>query len=164
MHPVRIRQQSARDQRAAGVVLPYFVPDTEEAMAAPINFNLTLAIFTPEGLDRLVLWCRKNAKVRFPNPNDVRRSLDYPATDRERFNVLRHVGLNRTPVNITTPNAYHGSYENLMTRIQAKGVDVEARQRQLREHVCALIIANYPHLRVEAEQYLFNHYEKENPP
>lgn len=158
---MRLRQQSARDQRAAGVVLPYFVPDTEEAMVAPINFNLSLAIFTPEGLDRLVLWCRKNAAVRFPSPNDVRRSLDYPATDRERFNVLRHVGLNRTPVNITTPNAYHGSYENLMRRIECKGVDVEARQRQFREHVCALIVAHYPNLRIEAETYLFNHYHKE---
>lgn len=162
---MRLRQQSARDQRAAGVVLPYFVPDTEEAMAAPVNWNITLAIFTPEGLDRLVLWCRKNAAVRFPSPNDVRRSLDYPATDRERFNVLRHVGLNRTPVNITTPNAYHGSYENLMKRIECKGVDVEARQRQLREHVCALIVANYPNLRIEAETYLFNHYHhKEQQP
>lgn len=148
---VPTKQRTAREQMAAGVILPYFVDDLD----AVVNYNLTLAVLSPANLDKLVLLCRKEAAKKHSNPLDNRRTLDYPVTDRERHAFLRHCGLNRTPGNMHTLSGYTGGYDNIIHRINKKGVDCENRVALFKEHVCALISATYPNLALESKYYLW---------
>jgi len=148
------KQRTAREQVAAGVMIPYFHPVGWEDRV--INYNLTLVVLSPENLDKLVLLCRKYAAKVCSNPLDNRHTLDYPVTDRERHGFLRHCGLNRTLGNMHTMSGYLGSYDSIIHRINKKGVDVEQRVLQFKAHVCALISATYPKLALESEYYLWS--------
>ena len=145
------RQRSAREQAAKGVCLPFWVHDLD----APVNFHLTLLMLLPEELDKLVIFARKEAARVNPNPLDNRENLDYSPSNKEKHAVIRHTCLNRTPVNSNMLGGYMHSYDNLMHRIEKKGIDVEARQMQLRRHVCALIDTYYPELKLESAEYLW---------
>jgi hypothetical protein len=145
------KQRSAREQQAAGVSLPYFVDDLDGL----VNYNLTLAVLSPENLDKLVLLCRKYAAKVCSNPLDNRHTLDYQVTDRERHGFLRHCGLNRTPGNMHTMSGYLGGYDSIIHRINKKGVDVEQRVLQFKKHVALLIAATYPNLALESEYLIW---------
>jgi hypothetical protein len=149
-----MRQQPAHVQQAAGVIIPYFVHD----MAKPVTYHLTLAVLKPEGLDRLVRLCRRHAAEHFPNEHDNRETLDYPITDRERHAFLRHCAINRSTGNANTVSGYMNGYDNLISKINRKGIDVDNRVRQFKEHVCALITATYPNLALESSYYLWRTY------
>ena len=45
MTHIPVRQRSAREQQEAGVLMPYFLPDTEKAMSGPLNYHLTMVKF-----------------------------------------------------------------------------------------------------------------------
>ena len=143
----RLKQQSARQQEAAGVSLPYWVTNLD----GPINYHMKLMLLTPEELDRLVIYCRKHAAKVNPSPTDNRTNLDYPPTNRERCDVLRHICLNRTERNSGTLAGYASGYDAMLHRIACKGVDVEARQLELKRHIMLLIAEHYPYLKDEVE-------------
>lgn len=146
------KQLPAREQLAKGVCLPYFVSDLD----GPVNYHITLVVLTPAALDDLVIFSRKRAADHYPNPNDNRNGrLDYIPTDRERVDVIRHTLLNRTPMNSHILAGYPCSFDNLLFRIEKKGVDVDARQMELRRYVTRLISEHYPHLALECEHHLF---------
>lgn len=148
------RQLPAREQAAKGVILPYWVED----MDALVTYHLTLVLLEPEELDKLVIFCRKQAAEFRPNPLDNRGdNLDYTPSNKERHSVVRHCLLNRTPGNSNMLGGYMHSYDNLMHRIEKKGIDVEARQMQLRRHICALIDTYYPELKLESAEYLWRY-------
>ncbi len=149
------KQRTAREQQALGVILPYFVHDLD----APVNWNLTLAVLSPANLDKLVMVCRKYAAKIHANPLDNRRTLDYEVKDRERHSCLRHTCLNRTPGNMHTLSGYAGGYDNIIYRINKKGIDVENRVEMFKRHVCALISEVYPSLKMESEYYLWRAYQ-----
>ena len=148
------KQRTAREQVAAGVMIPYFHPVGWEDRV--INYNLQLALLSREGLEKLAIYCRKKAADVVPNPLDNRTNLDYPPTDRELVNVLRHSGLNRTEKNAHAMNGYSGSYDAIMYRIKKKGVDVENRQMNFKAAVLRLIAATYPYLALECEEQIFH--------
>jgi hypothetical protein len=149
---IPLKQRSAREQEAAGVRLPYFVADLDK----PVTYHLKLLLLTPEELDKLVLYARKEARRLNPNPHDNRGdNMEYPPTNRERVDCLRHLCLNRTPGNMNTLAGYSGSFDNLMSRIERKGIDVANRQLELRRQVLALIAQHYPALTKECEYQLF---------
>lgn len=143
----RLKQRPAAEQLAAGVSLPYWHDDRE--LDKPITYHMRILQLSPEELDWLVLYCRKRAAVVSPNPLDNRASLDYEPTDRERVDVLRHCAINRSSGNLHTLAGYTNSFDALLHRIKCKGVDVEARQLELRRHVLSLIAEHYPHLATE---------------
>ena len=154
MEQTPLKQRPAREQQAAGVSIPYWHEDLD----AVITYHLKLLLLTPEELDRLVLYCRKHAALTKPNPNDNREGhLDYEPTDKERHSVLRHCCINRTERTAHVIAGYAASYDNILHRIATKGVDVVARQMQLRRHICALIDAHYPHLALESAYYLWRY-------
>lgn len=151
-----LKQRSAREQEAAGVRLPYFVADLD----GPINWHMTMLKLTMQELNNLTIYARKRAAKFNPNPLDNRNgNLDYPATQREMVDVARHILLNRSKMNLTTFAGYSQSFDNLLYRIAKKGIDVEARQLQLRRHVLMLIAATYPALTKECE---YQYWLKEN--
>lgn len=142
-----LKQRSAREQAAVGVTIPFWHTDLDK----PITYHLKLLILTPEELDRLVLIARKEARRLNPNPNDNRGdNIEYNPTNRERVDVLRHLCLNRTPGNMQTLAGYNGSFDNLLNKIERKGIDVERRQLELRRQVLSLIAEHYPYLATEA--------------
>lgn len=146
------RQRSAREQAAQGVMIPYWIED----MDGPVTYHVKIMLLTPDELDRLVIFCRKQAAEFRPNPLDNRGdNLDYTPTNRERVDVLRHICLNRTEKNSGLLAGYHSSFDNLLHRIEKKGIDVARRQLELRRHVLALIAEHYPHLKTECEYQLF---------
>lgn len=151
MTNIPLKQRPAREQAEHGVTVPYWQIDLDK----PIVYHLKLLLLTPEELDKLVIIARKEARRMNPNPHDNRVSLDYPPTNRERVDCLRHLCLNRTPGNMNTLAGYSGSFDNLMSRIERKGIDVANRQLELRRQVLSLIAEHYPHLKIECEYQLF---------
>lgn len=152
--PTPTRQLPAREAQAKGVLIPYFHP--AERDDEPVNYHLTLLKLTPEELDKLVLICRKKAAIVCPNPLDNRTSLDYPPTNRERVNALRHSCLNRTMKNCHQLNGYNASYDNILYRIEKKGIDVEWRQLELKLSILRLIAETYPDLATECREQQFH--------
>ena len=151
--PTPTRQLPAREAAKLGVCIPYFVHDEN----AQINYHLTLCMLDREALDKLVLICRKKAAIVCPNPLDNRNgNLDYPVTNKERVAFLRHSAINRTDKNLHQMNAYSNSYDNLLYRIQKKGIDVPARQLDLKLATLRLIAETYPDLRLECEDQRFH--------
>ena len=159
---IPLKQRPAREQAAAGVTIPFWTTDLDK----PITYHLKLLILTPEELDRLVLIGRFHALRTKPSPTDNRNgNMFYPATDKERHSVLRHSCLNRTPGNMNTLAGYHGSYDAMLSKIERKGIDVVARQMQLRRHICALIDTYYGdpaygNLPLESADYLWRYERK----
>jgi len=152
-----LKQRSAREQEAAGVIVPYWVKDLD----GPINWHMKIMRLTPEELDRLVLICRRRAAELKPSPTDNRNgNLDYSPTNKERHSVVRHCLLNRTPITFNTLAGYANSYDNLLSKIERKGIDVTNRQMQLRRHICALIDTYYPELAMESADYLWRYERK----
>lgn len=147
------KQRSAREQAALGVCLPFWVHDLD----APVTYHMHLLVLSPEELNQLVIFARKEAARVNPNPLDNRDNLDYNPSNKEKHAVIRHTCLNRTPGNSNMLGGYMHSYDNLMHRIEKKGIDVEARQMQLRRHVCALIDTYYPELKLESAEYLWRY-------
>lgn len=157
MSHIPLKQRTAREQAAAGVTLPYWVTNLD----GHVNYHLKLLLLTPEELDKLVLICRRRAAVLKPNPNDNRNgNLNYDPSNKERHSVVRHCLLNRTPVTFNTLAAYANSYDNLLSKIERKGIDVTNRQMQLRRHICALIDTYYPELAMESADYLWRYERK----
>lgn len=154
---IPLKQRSAREQIAAGVTVPYWQTDLD----APINYHMKVLLLTPDELDKLVLICRRRAAELNPSPTDNRNgNLDYEPTPKEKHSVLRHCCLNRTERNSETLAAYANSYDNLLHRIEKKGIDVIERQMQLRRHICALIDTYYPELAMESADYLWRYERK----
>ena len=152
MEHTPLKQRPAREQQAAGVSIPYWHEDLD----VPVTYHRKLLLLTPEELDCLVLYYRKHAAEVSPNPNDNRNGrLDYPATNRERVDVLRHICFNRTERNSGTLAGYRGGFDNLLHCILQKGVDVEARQLELRRQVLTMIAQHYPHLKEEAKYQMW---------
>ena len=163
MHHTPTRQLPAREQQAAGVILPYFVHD----LAAPINYHLTLVKLQLEDLDRLVLWCRAHAATVewLSNPLDNRTCLTYPATQRERVAFCRHSLLNRSVYQTNLTNGYSNSYDQILSKIDRNGVDVAARQLDLKLCVLRLIAETYGELKLECSEQIFKlnrKYDMEN--
>ena len=157
MFPVPLKQRSAREQQASGINLPFWVEDLDK----PVTYHLKLLLLTPEELDKLVLICRRRAAEIKPSPTDNRNgNLDYSPTNKERHSVVRHCLLNRTPVTFNTLAGYANSYDNLLSKIERKGIDVTNRQMQLRRHICALINTCYPELAMESADYLWRYERK----
>ena len=164
---IPVRQRSAREQQAAGVMMPYFLPDTEKAMSGPLNYHLTLVKFPVNVLQRLVVAARVDAasKDHLRNPLDNRKGLRYPAMPRETVNFLRHTCLNRSSEKQAhIPTGYTNSYDNIISKIERKGVDVAERIRAFKVNVLHLIASTYPDLALECEEQIFhiirNHKEK----
>ena len=155
MHHTPTRQLPAREQQAAGVVLPYFV--REDELDLPINYHLTMVKLQMADLDRLVLWCRAHAATVewLSNPLDNRTGITYPATNRERVNFLRHGGLSRTMHQLQMPNGYANSYDQILSKIGRAGVDVAARQLDFKLCVLRLIAETYPELSLECQEQAF---------
>ena len=163
MHHTPTRQLPAREQQAAGVILPYFCHD----LAAPINYHLTMVKLQLEDLDRLVLFARAHAATAeyLRNPLDNRTCLAYPATNRERVGFCRHSLLNRSVYQTNLMNGYSGSYDQLLGKIERKGVDVAARQLDFKLCVLRLIAETYPTLALECAEQAFKlnrKYDMEN--
>ena len=57
-----MRQRSAKAQAEAGVLMPYFLPDTEKAMSGPLNYHLTMVALPMDTLRRLVVLARIEAE------------------------------------------------------------------------------------------------------
>ena len=153
--PTPTRQLPAREAAALGVAVPFWVPTDREHL--PITYHLSVSMLDREALDKLVLICRKKAAIVCPNPLDNRNgNLDYPVTNKERVAFLRHSAINRTDKNLHQMNAYSNSYDNLLYRIQKKGIDVPARQLDLKLATLRLIAETYPDLRLECEDQRFH--------
>lgn len=152
-----MRQRSAKAQAEAGVLMPYFLPDTEKAMSGPLNYHLTMVALPMDTLRRLVVLARIEAasKEHLRNPNDNRKGLTYRAMPREMVNFCRHCLLNRTPVQ-TQMSGYTNSYDNLISKIERKGVDVAERILTFKVSVLRLIAATYPELSLEVDEQIFH--------
>ena len=164
MHHTPTRQLPAREQQAAGVVLPYFVRDDE--LDLPINYHLTMVKLQMADLDRLVLWCRAHAATveYLRNPLDNRTCLTYGATNRERVNFCRHSLLSRGAHQLHLINGYSNSYDQILSRIGRAGVDV-ARQLEFKLCVLRLIAETYGELKLECAEQAFKlnrKYDMEN--
>lgn len=148
-----IRQLPAREAAALGIHVPYFVHDESK----PIQYHLQLALIDRETLNKLVIMARKKAAELIPSETDNRNgNLDYPATNRELVNFLRHSGLNRTVRNFHQLNGYSASYDAILYRIEKKGIDVAARQLDFKLSVLRLIATYYPDLALECEYQRHN--------
>jgi hypothetical protein len=145
-----LRQRSAAEQSAAGVIVPYWHPADRDH--EPITYHLTLVKLDITTLRRLTVLARIEAagKDHLRNPLDNRMCLDYPARDREMVNFLRHTALNRgSDKQAHLVTGYTNSFDNLLSKIERKGIDVEARQLDLRLAVLRLIAETYPELGTE---------------
>jgi len=164
---IPLRQRSARAQAEAGVIIPYWHPADRDD--EPLNWHLTLVKLPMDVLRRLVVAARKLAAAspHLRNPLDNRGdNLDYPARDKEMVAFCRHSLINRTPTQIYMINGYSGSYDNLLSKIERKGVDVKVRQLDLRLAVLHLIAETYPELVLECAEQAFHArrtFELENP-
>ena len=81
------------------------------------------------------------------------------------MNFCRHALLNRaSDKQVHMTSGYTNSYDNLLSKIARKGVDVAERQLELKLAVLRLIAATYPDLAVEVEDQIFqsihNHKEQ----
>ena len=115
MTNIPLKQRPAREQAEHGVTVPYWVTDLD----GPLNYHLKLLLLTPEELDKLVLYARKEARRLNPNPHDNRGdNMEYPPTNRERVDCLRHLCLNRTPGNMNTLAGYSNSFDSLLSKIE----------------------------------------------
>ena len=162
---VPVRQRPAREQQAAGVTIPYFHPSERDHL--PVTYHLTMVKFPADVLNRLVVAARVDAasKEHLRNPNDNRRGLAYRAMPRETVNFLRHTCLNRSSEKQAhIPTGYTNSYDNIISKIERKGVDVAERIRTFRVSVLRLIASTYPDLALECDEQIFhinrNHQEK----
>lgn len=160
-----VRQRPAREQQAAGVIIPYFHPSERDHL--PVTYHLTLVKFPAEVLNRLVVAARANAasKEYLRNPLDNRKGLAYRPMPRETVNFLRHTCLNRSSdKQAHIPMGYTNSYDNIISKIERKGVDVAERIRAFKVNVLHLIASTYPDLALECEEQIFhinrNHQEK----
>lgn len=126
---------------------PYFAESPEAAW----NYHMFVIILPIEIIDRLTLAARHHAAVVRPNPFDNRGdNMNYAVRDKERVNLIRHCLINRTRVD-SGPRDYPWGYDNLLFRIAKGGVDVEARQLDLKLAILRVIAANYPYLTAECE-------------
>jgi len=153
MHHTPTRQLLAREQQAAGIVLPYFVHDLD----APVNYHLTLVRLPMADLDRLVLFARAHAATAeyLRNPLDNRTCLTYGATNRERLNFCRHSLLNRSVYQTNLMNGYSNSYDQILRKIDRNGVDVAARQLDFKLACLCLIGQTYGELKLECAEQAF---------
>lgn len=154
---IPVRQRSAREQQAAGVIIPYFHPAERDHLA--VTYHLTMVKFPVDVLDRLVVAARVDAasKPRLANPLDNRKDLAYNPVPREKVNFLRHTCLNRSSdkqAHIVT--GYTNSYDNLISKIERKGVDVAERILNFKVSVLRLIASTYPDLALECEEQIFH--------
>lgn len=162
---IPVRQRPAREQQEAGVIIPYFHPADRDHL--PVTYHLTMVKFPADVLNRLVVASRADAasKEHLRNPNDNRRGLAYRAMPRETVNFLRHTCLNRSSEKQAhIPTGYTNSYNNIISKIERKGVDVAERIRTFRVNVLHLIASTYPDLALECEEQIFhtirNHQEQ----
>lgn len=153
---IPVRQRPAREQQAAGVVIPYFHPAERDHL--PVTYHLTMVKFPVNVLERLVVAARVDAasKEHLRNPLDNRRGLRYPAMPRETVNFLRHTCLNRSSEKQAhIPTGYTNSYDNIINKIERKGVDVAERILNFKVSVLRLIAATYPELSLEVDEQVF---------
>lgn len=162
---IPVRQRPAREQQAAGVIIPYFHPVERDHL--PVTYHLTMVKFPADVLNRLVVAARVDAasKEYLRNPNDNRRGLGYRAMPRETVNFLRHACLNRSSEKQAhIPTGYTNSYDNIISKIERKGVDVAERIVAFKVSVLRLIASTYPDLALECEEQIFhtirNHQEQ----
>ncbi len=162
---IPVRQRPAREQQAAGVIIPYFHPADRDHL--PVTYHLTLVKFPADVLERLVVAARVDAasKEHLRNPLDNRKGLAYRAMPREIVNFLRHTCLNRSSEKQAhIPTGYTNSYDNIISKIERKGVDVAERIRAFKVNVLHLIASTYPDLALECEEQIFhinrNHQEQ----
>jgi hypothetical protein len=156
---IPVRQRPAREQQAAGVMMPYFLPDTEKAMSGPLNYHLTLVKFPADVLERLVVAARVDAasKEHLRNPLDNRKGLAYRPMPRETVNFLRHTCLNRSSEKQAhIPTGYTNSYDNIINKIERVGVDTVERIANFKVSVLRLIASTYPDLALECEEQIFH--------
>ena len=154
---IPVRQRPAREQQAAGVLIPYFHPAERDDQ--PVTYHLTMVKFPADVLDRLVLAARVDAasKEHLCNPLDNRKGLTYRPMPREKVNFLRHTCLNRSSdKQAHIPTGYTNSYDNLLSKIKRKGIDVAERQLALKVAVLRLIAATYPELSLEVDEQIFH--------
>lgn len=124
---------------------PYFATSPEVEW----NYHLFVVILPLDVIDRLTMAARHYAAQVRPNPMDNRGdNMHYPVRDKERVNLIRHCLINRTRTD-ATPRDYPWGYDNLLFRIGAGGVDVEARQLDLKLGILAVIGETYPDLAKE---------------
>ena len=145
------RQLPARELIKRNIGIPFWHEDDDK----PVTYHLQLLLLEPDALVKLAIICRKRAAEHFPNPLDNRINLDYEPTPRELVNTLRHTCLNRTPKNVHQFSGFHCSYNNLIARITAKGIDVEQRCLDLKLHALTLIATYYPYLAAECKHQAF---------
>ena len=152
---VPVRQRPAREQQEAGVIIPYFHPAERDHL--PVTYHLTMVKFPADVLNRLVVAARADAasKPHLANPLDNRKGLTYRPMPREKVNFCRHCLLNRTPVQ-TQMSGYTNSYDNLISKIERKGVDVAERIINFKVSVLRLIAATYPELSLEGDEQIFH--------
>jgi hypothetical protein len=153
---IPLRQRSAKAQAEAGVLIPYWHPADRDD--EPLNWHLTVVVLPMPVLRRLVVAARKMAATtpHLRNPLDNRTCLDYPAMPREMVAFCRHSLINRTPTQMHMLNGYSGSYDNLLHKIERKGIDVAARQLDLRLAVLRLIGETYSELALECAEQAFH--------
>lgn len=121
---------------------PYFVASPE----AEWNYHLFVVVLPLDVIDRLTMAARYYAAQVRPNPLDNRGdNMNYPVRNKERVNMIRHCLVNRTRTE-ATPRDYPWGYDNLLFRIGAAGIDVEARQLDLKLSILRLIAEHYPDL------------------
>lgn len=153
-----LRQRSAAEQAAAGVSIPYWHPADRDH--EPINWHLTMLKLPRGCLRRLVVLARVEAasKEHLRNPLDNRGdNLYYPATPKECVAFARHALLNRGgPKQAHMTNGYTNSYDNLLSKIDRKGIDVADRHLNLKLAVLKLIAETYPELTLECEDQAFH--------
>ena len=126
---------------------PYFT-DSSDAVR---NYHLTIVILPIEVIDRLTMAARCHAAAVRPNPLDNRGdNMFYAVRDKERVGLIRHCLINRRRHD-DPPRDYGKGYDNLLHRIDKAGIDVEARQLELKLSVLKLIGSNYPILATECE-------------
>ena len=117
-----------------------YTPTRQRPARELLEMNIALPYFAHD-LDALI-----------HNPNDNRGdNLDYQPRPKELVNFIRHMLINRTANNIGQGAGYHGGYDNLLHKIDKKGIDVAARQRLLKLQVLRLIATHYPTLAAECE-------------
>ena len=152
--PIPTRQLPANELVKRGISLPYFHPVERDHES--VNYHLTVMVLPLRVIDELTILARKDAAVKFVNPNDNRDgSLDYEPTNRERHALIRHMLLNRTEKNIGQGRGYQNSYDQILFKIEKGGIDVAARQLAFKKHAYALIAQHYPMLRLEGEDALW---------
>ena len=146
------RQLPARELIKRNIAIPFWHTDDDKQ----VTYHLTVMVLPLRVIDELTILARKDAAVKFANPNDNRDgSLDYEPTNRERHALIRHMLLNRTEKNIGQGRGYQNSYDQILFKIEKAGIDVRARQLAFKKHAYALIAQYYPTLRLEGEDALW---------